>query len=130
MRVRARIVILRHVDHETLASALSVVQPPAPLIVQVIELGKLRPAVRTTGVPLSVRAQGKAQDSGSGCCSGSDSGSMGANRPPFKGGRETGIVPSCLRTSIILSSVWFEGNEISVACAQVYENRPATTLRH
>jgi hypothetical protein len=26
-----------------------------------------------------------------------------------------GIVPSCLR--IILSSAWFEGNEISVACA-------------
>ncbi len=44
--------------------------------------------------------------------------------------RQLGIVtvPSCLR--IILSSVWFEGNEpeseISVACApgRLYENRP------
>ncbi len=29
--------------------------------------------------------------------------------------RQLGIVPSCLH--IILASVWFEGNEISVACA-------------
>ena len=31
--------------------------------------------------------------------------------------RQLGIVPSCLRIQVILSSVWFEGNEISVACA-------------
>jgi len=44
--------------------------------------------------------------------------------------RQCGIVPSCLR--IILSSVWFEGNEISVACACMRIGRacngPATTL--
>jgi hypothetical protein len=42
----------------------------------------------------------------------------------------TGIVPSCLR--IILSSAWFEGNEISVACACMRIGRacngPATTV--
>ena len=46
--------------------------------------------------------------------------------------RQLGIVPSCLR--IILSSVWFEGNEISVVCACMRIGRacngPATTLEH
>ena len=41
-----------------------------------------------------------------------------------------GIVPSCLR--ILLPSVWFEGNEISVACACMRIGRacngPDTTL--
>jgi hypothetical protein len=44
--------------------------------------------------------------------------------------RQLGIVRSCLR--IIPSSVWFEGNEISVACACMRIGRacngPATTL--
>ncbi len=46
--------------------------------------------------------------------------------------RQLGIVPSCLR--IILSSVWFEGNEISdaqaCACMRIGRacNGPATTL--
>ncbi len=47
--------------------------------------------------------------------------------------REMGIVPSCL-VRIVLSSVWFEGNEISVACACVRIGRacngPAATLEH
>ena len=38
-----------------------------------------------------------------------------------------GIVPSCLRT--ILSSVWFEGNEISVACACTFKVVRRTTSR-
>ncbi len=62
----------------------------------------------------------------------SPAGATGRNFKFAGFGLTDGIVPPCLRT--ILPPEWFEGNEISVACACVRIGRacngPATTLRH